>query len=180
MGPFIDTVLQWERNLSLVYEIVDQWVNFTQRKWLYMETIFVDGGETRRKLPEVADLFDSVDGTYRTILNESAANPSVMAVCMAPDRLNVLHQLTEHLEKCQQLLNAYLETKRHVFPRFYFISPDELLSILGSGSPTTIQEHVITVFSQLFVASFRSFTVRRTMRIESNRRSPIRFRCSRA
>lgn len=158
MKPFIEMVLQWERNLSLVYEIVDQWVNFIQRKWLYMETIFIECNDTRRKLPEVADIFDTIDNTYRNILNESASNPLVMSVCMAPSRLNNFNVITEQLEKCQKLLNAYLETKRHVFPRFYFISSDELLSILGSNSSITIQEQVIKVssFPFIFLYSFHS------------------------
>lgn len=144
ISPFYDLVHTWERNLSLVYEIIDQWKNVTQRKWLYLEGIFIDG-DARDILPDVAEHFDRIDTTYRQILDESAANPSVMAVCMAPNRLNVFYQLNEGLEKCQKLLNEYLESKRHVFPRFYFISKDELLSILGNGNPISIQTHIIKV-----------------------------------
>lgn len=142
--PFYDLVHTWERNLSLVFEIIDQWVNVTQRKWLYLEGIFIDG-DARQLLPDVAELFDRIDATYRQILDESAANPSVMTVCIAPNRLNVFYQLNDGLEKCQKLLNEYLESKRHVFPRFYFISKDELLSILGNGNPISIQTHIIKV-----------------------------------
>lgn len=144
IGPFYDLVHTWERNLSLVFEIIEQWMNVTQRKWLYLEGIFVDG-DARQILPDVAEHFDRIDATYRYILDESAANPSVMAVCMAPNRLNVFHQLNDGLERCQKLLNEYLESKRHVFPRFYFVSKDELLSILGNGNPVSIQPHIIKV-----------------------------------
>lgn len=53
------------------------------------------------------------------------------------------------LEKCQKSLTEYLGNKRIIFPRFNFISDDELLSILGSGSPTAIQEHVGKMFDNL-------------------------------
>lgn len=53
------------------------------------------------------------------------------------------------LEKCQKSLTEYLRNKRIIFPRFNFISDDELLSILGSGSPTAIQEHVGKMFDNL-------------------------------
>lgn len=144
IGPFYDLVHTWERNLSLVFEIIDQWINVTQRKWLYLEGIFIDG-DARQILPDVAEHFDRIDATYCEILYESATHPSVLAVCMAPNRLNVFHQLNEGLEKCQKLLNEYLESKRHIFPRFYFISKDELLSILGNGNPISIQWHIIKV-----------------------------------
>lgn len=53
------------------------------------------------------------------------------------------------LEKCQKSLTAYLRDKRIIFPRFNFISDDELLSILGSGNPMAIQQHVGKMFDNL-------------------------------
>lgn len=59
-----------------------------------------------------------------------------------------LEMISEGLEKCQKSLNDYLDSKRNAFPRFFFISDDELLSILGSSDPECVQEHMIKV-SQL-------------------------------
>lgn len=53
------------------------------------------------------------------------------------------------LDKCQKSLTQYLRNKRIIFPRFNFISDDELLSILGSGNPTAIQEHIGKMFDNL-------------------------------
>jgi dynein heavy chain, axonemal len=36
IGPFMNSVQKWEKCLTLVYEIVDEWLA-TQRKWLYLE-----------------------------------------------------------------------------------------------------------------------------------------------
>ena len=57
------------------------------------------------------------------------------------------------LERCQKSLSEYLKSKRAIFPRFSFISDDELLGILGSSEPTVIQEHVGKMFDNL--AKFR-------------------------
>jgi dynein heavy chain len=48
-------------------------------------------------------------------------------------RLSELKALSDQLDKRQKSLSDYLDTKRNVFPRFYFLSDDDLLSILGSS-----------------------------------------------
>lgn len=53
------------------------------------------------------------------------------------------------LDKCQKSLTDYLNGKRIIFPRFNFISDDELLSILGSSNPSVIQEHIGKMFDNL-------------------------------
>jgi len=65
--------------------------------------------------------------------------------CHFPNRLNDLKTLINGLDRCQKSLNDYLESKRNAFPRFFFISDDELLSILGTGTPPSVQEHMIKV-----------------------------------
>lgn len=54
--------------------------------------------------------------------------------------------MSEQLEVCQKSLSEYLDTKRCAFPRFYFISDDELLAILGTSDPTSVQEHMLKLF----------------------------------
>ena len=79
-------------------------------------------------------------------MNDTAKNPKVLEACHATSRLEQLQMLVTGLEKCQKSLNDYLDSKRNAFPRFFFISDDELLSILGSHDPQCVQEHMIKVF----------------------------------
>ena len=76
---------------------------------------------------------------------ETHGDPKVLKCCNVDNRLSDLIDLAIGLEKCQKSLNEYLDSKRRRFPRFYFISTDELLSILGGIGPECVQEHMIKV-----------------------------------
>lgn len=67
MLPFLEQIHSWEKRLSLIYEIIDHWINFTQRKWLYLEGIFV-GNDARSQLPAIATKFDLIDSGYVKVL----------------------------------------------------------------------------------------------------------------
>ena len=61
-----------------------------------------------------------------------------------------LSDMNNKLEIIQKSLDMYLETKRQLFPRFYFISNDDLLEILGqSKNPQSIQPHLKKLFDNI-------------------------------
>lgn len=65
IGPFMATVQKWEKCLTLVSEIIEEWLA-TQRKWLYLEGIFI-GGDIREQLPDEAKKFDDIDKAFRRV-----------------------------------------------------------------------------------------------------------------
>jgi hypothetical protein len=58
--PFAEEVRGWEQKLSLVSETIEVWM-LVQRKWMYLESIFVGSDDIRNQLPQEAKRFDTID-----------------------------------------------------------------------------------------------------------------------
>lgn len=57
--------------------------------------------------------------------------PLAMVSCTQPGLLKQLQENNKNLDEIIMCLEAYLDTKRIAFPRFFFLSNDELLEILA-------------------------------------------------
>eukprot|EP00767_Chilomastix_cuspidata_P004259 gnl/Chilomastix_cuspidata/4391.p1 GENE.gnl/Chilomastix_cuspidata/4391~~gnl/Chilomastix_cuspidata/4391.p1 ORF type:complete len:5137 (+),score=567.95 gnl/Chilomastix_cuspidata/4391:1094-15412(+) len=143
--PFAESVREWEKKLSLVADVCEAWLA-AQRQWLYLEGIFIGSEDIRTQLPEEAKKFENVDKSFTKLMVETSKNTLAMDACQATGRLSLLQTLTQQMDACQKSLTEYLNGKRSAFPRFYFISDDELLSVLGTSDPTAIQDHIIKMF----------------------------------
>ncbi|GAB1860436.1 Dynein heavy chain 10, axonemal [Camponotus japonicus] len=147
IGPFLNVVQKWEHTMHTISEVLEAWVEL-QRKWLYLEGIFV-GGDIRLQLPDETKRFDDIDQAFKKIMTDTSKRRNVLECCTIYGRKDGFEAMIAALEKCQKSLTEYLRNKRVVFPRFNFISDDELLSILGSSNPTIIQEHIGKMFDNL-------------------------------
>jgi dynein heavy chain len=153
VASFADVVREWERKLNLVNECIDIWF-VVQRKWQYLESIFIGAEDIRLQLPEEAKAFDTIDKTFRKTMEETHKEPNVVEACNHEGRFEALNALSERLDQCQKSLTDYLDTKRNAFPRFFFLSDDELLSVLGSSDPTSIQIHMLKLFDNVKTLTF--------------------------
>lgn len=54
------------------------------------------------------------------------------------------------MKVCEKALNDFLDSKRRAFPRFYFVSVNDLLDILSNGNaPAKINIHMAKIFQSV-------------------------------
>jgi dynein heavy chain len=135
---FEQDVDRWERMLSMILEVIEMTLT-VQRQWMYLENIFL-GEDIRKQLPMESNKFDDVNEKWKAILTSFYKDPNAKRATHTDGLLSTLNSMNTVLEQIQKSLDMYLETKRQVFPRFYFVSNDDLLEILGqSRNPQAIQ-----------------------------------------
>ncbi|CAF0814718.1 unnamed protein product [Didymodactylos carnosus] len=146
--PFSKEVDKWERDISHVLEVTDLWLA-VQRQWLYLENIFY-GEDIRRQLAKETALFDEVNDKWKSTMINLNQNPNAFHATHLKNVDKDLLYMNSNLEEIQKSLEMYLENKRRQFPRFYFISNDDLLEILGqSKNPPGVMPHMKKLFDNI-------------------------------
>ncbi|XP_038570255.1 dynein heavy chain 6, axonemal isoform X1 [Micropterus salmoides] len=131
--------------LTLFNQTLDEWLT-CQRNWLYLESIFL-APDIKRQLPAESKMFLKVDKSWKEIMAKVNKMPSALKAATQPDLLETFQHNNALLDEIQKCLEAYLESKRVIFPRFYFLSNDELLKILAqTRNPQAVQPHLRKCF----------------------------------
>ncbi|AYU77362.1 dynein heavy chain, putative [Leishmania donovani] len=150
LAPVLTEMKEWEAKLSLIHSVLMEWVG-VQKTWMYLEFIFTSD-DIKRQLPDESLLFSSADRFFGSLMKRCYEDPHMAPLCLEGngDTLKKLQKCTYQLECIQKKIDEYLETKRVAFPRFYFLSNDELLSILSdSRNPLAVQPHLQKCFDNI-------------------------------
>ncbi len=174
---FRDEIKSFLKDLASVEESMQIWLS-TQSVWSYLEAVF-DGGDIAAQLPEEAELFSVTNDTYLGNVLKASENPLLVELFQGDEVRDIFVQVLGELEKCQKSLSAYLESKRKVFPRFYFVSDSTLLEILSNGTdPRSVQKHFQSgLFDGIDHLIFESDTSNVATHIVSKEGEEVRLKC---
>ena len=152
--PFKEEIEQWSEKMMTVSEVIEEWVK-VQSNWMYLQPIF-DSPDIAKQLPTEANKFKGVDTLWRSTMNQTKESPHTLTVCTKQGLAEKLQGANANLEQIQKHLNQYLEEKRSVFARFYFLSNDELLQILSQTKEVeNVRPHLKKVFENMHDMEFK-------------------------
>jgi dynein heavy chain len=152
--PFSADISEWEAWLLATQAILEVWVK-VQSDWVYLEPVF-ESDDIMKAMPEEGHMFKLVDASWRKLISDAAADLRVRNVTAIPQMLQILVEAKEHLEVIHAGLNAYLESKRRYFPRFYFLSNEDLLEIVSeTRDPLRVQPHLKKCFEGVNQLEFK-------------------------
>lgn len=166
--PCEGEVRAWYDNLIRVNRTFDEWLR-VQTNWLYLLPI-LSSDDIRNQMPDEGRLFDQVNRIYCKYIGVSAfrflfhvhlfviernefnfqmaiEQPIVMEMATTDGLLEELVRANQMLDDIKIGVNSYLEKKRLYFPRFFFLSNDEMLKILSETKhPQNVQPYLNKCF----------------------------------
>lgn len=146
--PYQTEVRAWYEKITRVNKTVEEFGK-VQCDWLYLLPIF-SSKDIVEQMPEEGDLFQEVNNIYVGYMKVVERDPRVLETAGAPGIYEQLHYCTELLERINDGVVKYLERKRIFFPRFFFLSNDEMLEILSeTKDPLRVQPHLRKCFEAI-------------------------------
>jgi len=123
---------KWLREIMCLSDMIDAWL-LCQKSWRYLENIF-QAPDIKRSLPVETDKFQGVDKFFKNLMSRVSKTPACIKwprqFAITLDQLNTNNEI---LDEVQKKLDDYMDSKRVSFPRFYFLSNDELIDILANS-----------------------------------------------
>ncbi|OII74519.1 dynein heavy chain [Cryptosporidium ubiquitum] len=158
LSPFYEIFQEesqlWTEKLTKLRFILDLWME-TQRRWIYLQGIFLASTDIASLLPQEYKRFQTVDTEVQGLLKKSQSRPKVIDLISFEGLTKSLERISDYLNKIQKALGEYLEKQRSMFPRFYFIGDEDLLEMIGNGKDITVaQRHFNKIFAGITFLKF--------------------------
>jgi len=173
-------VRSFYKDLQVVETLIQEWT-YCQRNWMYLYNIFQSSDIQKTIGKNVVALFNETDKAWREVMKGVHSNPNVLKQAVEKKErrklaLDTIKKCNADLDQVQISLEELLQTRRTDFPRFYFLSNDELLQIMANASadPGCVQAHLRKIFDNINRVVFDS--TNDIERIQSGEMEEIQFK----
>lgn len=138
---------EWEGNIAKVTETLEALLA-VQGKWKYLESIFLGQADISKELPTEDAIFKRNNATFKAEMERINRDRNCLRALLGPkDFLARLLELNSKFETIQKNLDQFLRMKRGEFARFYFLSNEDLLEVIGQQKdPRPIIQHISKMF----------------------------------
>ncbi|XP_054720078.1 dynein axonemal heavy chain 2-like [Uloborus diversus] len=130
------------------FERIKEVTNRARKESELEKNIFAESS-THDELTGKASEFENFSKKWAQIVTGMIEKGNILDISNESEILDALEAMTQKILVVQKSLAGFLETKREAFPRFYFLSDDDLLFIIGQGSPKGILPHLKKCFGGL-------------------------------
>ncbi|OHT16379.1 Dynein heavy chain family protein [Tritrichomonas foetus] len=150
VGPHKPAVDKLMVSLNRVGKVIEL-ITSVQKQWLYLMNIFKDA-DIQRQLASEFKSFHDIDREYREWVRIIRDQPRVYQIAAQNEEgIKALTSWDKRLEAIQKALEIFLMGKRTQFPRFFFLSNDDLIEILSLGKdPVGLQKHLNKLFENIY------------------------------
>lgn len=113
---------------------------------MYLEPIFASD-DIHKQMPTEGNYFREVDSLWKTTMDQIVNDPGIIELVERESIKLFFEDANKKLDKIQKSLSEYLEEKRLIFPRFYFLANEDLLMLLAqTKDPRAVQPHMDKCF----------------------------------
>lgn len=142
---FETEINQWTSKLQTLYNIFDNWVE-VQRQWMDLDGVFDPKSGINKLLGAESARFQGISVEFISTTKRIFKSSVVIDSISISDLGQIMHRLSESLNKISKALGDFLEKQRELYPRFYFVGNDDLLAMLGNDDVNQISKHFKKMF----------------------------------
>jgi dynein heavy chain len=148
-SPYASALLNelspWEERLEKMNTLLSDWLR-CQVSYFYLQPIF-SSEDFVAAMPNEAKVFQSLDAQWIALMEQTERFPYMLSRFSDEKLPAVLQDANQKLDCLMKELSRFLDSKRIAFPRFFFLSNEDLIEILSvSKEPQRVQPHIVKCF----------------------------------
>jgi dynein heavy chain len=145
---FLKEITDWSHSFQNITDILEA-LSKLQTKWFQLQPIF-ESPDITKSIPHDAAIFAKADKSFKEIIRGLKVTTNVKEICSDENLLGKINESNEWLEQVEKGLNDYIEKKKTLFPRFYFLSNETLLKILSETKDLNrVKENLKNIFENI-------------------------------